>query len=172
MPRVGTGIGLGQPERRARGPRPTVAANARAARRCRRGSSGSEPIVTCACHAAATDWSARPICSIAATKPTVDMPMPPHSSGISMPSRPERAHLAEQVGRAPRLRPTRAARARDLLLRELAAEAHQIALDFGEREVHGRIYWIEPVRQSGSTPCNPHAILIKRDSGAERPRRL
>ena len=50
--------------------------------------SGSEPIVTCACHAAATDWSARPICSIAATKPTVDMPMPPHSSGISMPSRP------------------------------------------------------------------------------------
>ena len=50
--------------------------------------SGNEPIVTCACHAAATDWSARPICSIAATKPTVDMPMPPHSSGISMPSRP------------------------------------------------------------------------------------
>ena len=50
--------------------------------------SGNEPIVTCACHAAATDWSARPICSIAATKPTVDMPIPPHSSGISMPSRP------------------------------------------------------------------------------------
>ncbi len=45
-------------------------------------------MVTCACHAAATDWSARPSCSIAATKPTVDMPMPPHSSGISMPSRP------------------------------------------------------------------------------------
>ena len=51
-------------------------------------SSGSDPMVTCACHAAATDWSARPICSIAATKPTVDMPMPPHSSGTSMPSRP------------------------------------------------------------------------------------
>ncbi len=50
--------------------------------------SGSEPMVTCACHAAATDWSARPICSIAATKPTVDMPMPPHCSGISIPSRP------------------------------------------------------------------------------------
>ena len=50
--------------------------------------SGNEPMVTCACHAAATDWSARPICSIAATKPTVDMPMPPHCSGISMPSRP------------------------------------------------------------------------------------
>ena len=50
--------------------------------------SGNEPIVTCACHAAATDWSATPICSIAATKPTVDMPMPPHCSGISMPSRP------------------------------------------------------------------------------------
>ena len=45
-------------------------------------------MVTCACHAAATDWSANPICSIAATKPTVDMPMPPHSSGTSMPSRP------------------------------------------------------------------------------------
>ena len=92
--------------RRARAPRPAVAASARAARRCRRGSSGSEPIVTCACHAAATDWSARPSCSIAATKPTVDMPMPPHCSGISMPSRPERAHLAEQVGRARLLPPT------------------------------------------------------------------
>ena len=45
-------------------------------------------MVTCACQAAATDWSASPICSIAATKPTVDMPMPPHSSGISIPSRP------------------------------------------------------------------------------------
>ena len=44
--------------------------------------------MTCACQAAASDWSAWPICSMAATKPTVDMPMPPHSSGISMPSRP------------------------------------------------------------------------------------
>ena len=45
-------------------------------------------MVTCACQAAATDWSASPICSMAATKPTVDIPMPPHSSGTSMPSRP------------------------------------------------------------------------------------
>ncbi len=45
-------------------------------------------MVTWACHAAATDWSARPICSMAATKPTVVMPMPPHSSGMSMPRRP------------------------------------------------------------------------------------
>ena len=50
--------------------------------------SGSEPMVTWACQAAATDWSAWPICSMAATKPTVDMPMPPHCSGTSMPSRP------------------------------------------------------------------------------------
>ena len=57
-------------------------------------------MVTWACQAAATDWSARPICSMAATKPTVDMPIPPHSSGISMPSRPELAHLPQQVGRA------------------------------------------------------------------------
>ena len=45
-------------------------------------------MVTWACQAAATDWSARPICSMAATKPTVDIPIPPHSSGINMPSRP------------------------------------------------------------------------------------
>ena len=68
--------------------------------------SGSDPIVTWACQAAATDWSARPICSMAATKPTVDIPMPPHSSGISMPSRPSCAHLPQQVGRADAPPPT------------------------------------------------------------------
>src|SRR5438477_1323121 len=50
--------------------------------------SGSDPMVTCACHAVATDWSACPSSSMAATKPTVDMPIPPHSSGISMPRSP------------------------------------------------------------------------------------
>ena len=73
-------------------PRARPSANGRSHRsRCASSpnrSSGSDPMVTCACHAAATDWSARPSCSIAATNPTVDMPMPPHSSGTSIPSRP------------------------------------------------------------------------------------
>ncbi len=51
-------------------------------------SRGRDPIVACACHAEATDWSAPPICSIAATKPTVDISMPPHFSGTSTPSSP------------------------------------------------------------------------------------
>ena len=50
--------------------------------------SGSEPMVAWACQAAATDWSAWPISSMAATKPTVDMPIPPHSSGTRMPRSP------------------------------------------------------------------------------------
>ena len=98
--------------------------------------SGSEPMVTWACQAAATDWSARPICSMAATKPIVDMPIPPHSSGMSMPSRPELAHLPEQVGRAPRLLPGQRRPGRDLLLGEVAAEVDQVAFGFAEREVH------------------------------------
>ena len=85
--------------------------------------SGSEPIVTCACHAAATDWSARPSCSIAATKPTVDMPMPPHCSGISMPSRPSAPiSRSRSVGHRASSHAC-GARGRDLLLRELAAQA-------------------------------------------------
>ena len=72
-------------------------------------SSGSDPIVRCACSAAATDWSAWPICSIAATKPTVDIPMPPHCSGTSMPSSPARpSRAAGRWGTAPpAMRPVR-----------------------------------------------------------------
>ena len=109
--------------------------------------SGNEPIVTCACHAAATDWSARPICSIAATKPTVDMPMPPHCSGISMPSRPNAPiSRSRSVGQRASSHAS-GARTRDLLLRELAAEADQIAFRLGEREVHGRILLDRPVQR-------------------------
>ena len=61
-----------------------------------------------------------------------------------MPSRPERAHLAEQVGGAAAPRPTPAARAvGDLLLREVAAQPDEVALGLGEREVHPVIYWTE-----------------------------
>ncbi len=57
---------------------------------------------------------------------------------------PERAHLAQQVGRAPRLVPCGGRTRRDLLLREGAAEAHQVALGLGEREVHERgSYWTD-----------------------------
>ena len=49
---------------------------------------GRLPMVQCACQAAAMDWSARPICSIAATNPTVLAPLPPHFSGTSKPSSP------------------------------------------------------------------------------------
>ena len=111
--------------------------------------SGSEPMVTCACHAAATDWSASPICSIAATKPTVDMPIPPHSSGIRMPSRPSAPiSRSRSVGhRASSHASGRAAG--DLLLREVAAEVDEIPLRFVEREVHGgptrlRVRWHRP----------------------------
>ena len=67
--------------------------------------SGIEPMVTWAWNAAATDWSAWPSCSSAATKPTVDIPMPPHSSGTSMPSRPScpsRAGGRSDIPPAPR----------------------------------------------------------------------
>ena len=108
--------------------------------------SGNEPIVTCACHAAATDWSARPICSIAATKPTVDMPMPPHCSGISMPSRPNAPiSRSRSVGHRASSHASGSTR-RDLLLRELAAQVDQIAFRLGEREVHAPILLDRPVQ--------------------------
>ena len=59
----------------------------------------------------------------------------------------QRAHLAEQVGRAPRLLPRRRRARRDLLLRELAAQADQVAFRLGEREVHGRILLDRPVQR-------------------------
>ena len=101
-------------------------------------SSGSDPIVTWACHAAATDWSARPSCSIAATKPTVVMPMPPHCSGTSTPSRPN-APISRRrsVGQTASSHAC-GARVGDLLLREFSAQASQVALGLGEREVHRR----------------------------------
>ena len=95
-------------------------------------------MVTCACHAAATDWSARPICSMAATKPTVDMPMPPHSSGIEDAEQAEFAHLAEEIGRAPCLLPGQRGATGDLLLREVTAEVDEVLFRFAEREVHVR----------------------------------
>ena len=101
-------------------------------------SSGSDPMVTCACHAAATDWSARPICSIAATKPTVDIPMPPHSSGTSTPSRPSAPiSRSRSVGQTASSHAW-GARGRDLLLRELPAQTGQVPFGLGEREVHRR----------------------------------
>ena len=93
-------------------------------------------MVTWACHAAATDWSASPICSMAATKPTVDMPIPPQASGTSIPSRPERAHLPQQIGRTTPLVPGLRRASGDLLLREVPAQCDQLALGFAQREVH------------------------------------
>ena len=48
----------------------------------------------------------------------------------------ELAHLAEQVGRAPRLVPGQRRPGGDLLLGEVATEADQIAFGFVERKVH------------------------------------
>ena len=103
---VGTGVGLGEPERAERpplgqGPQPALSLLVVP----EEVAAASEPMVAWACQAAATDWSAWPICSMAATKPIVDMPIPPHSSGTRMPSRPELTHLAEEIGRAARLVP-------------------------------------------------------------------
>jgi hypothetical protein len=47
----------------------------------------------------------------------------------------QRTHLAEQVGRTPGLLPRDRGTRGDLLLRELATEAHQIAFRLGEREI-------------------------------------
>ncbi len=137
---VGAGVGLGQAEGTegaplGQGPQPPLALLVVAEEQ-----SGREPMVTCACHAAATDWSASPICSMAATKPTVDMPMPPHSSGTSMPEQAQRPisrsrsvgqRASSQAGRSP---------GGDLLLREVPAQLDQLALGLGEREVHGPSY--------------------------------
>ena len=49
----------------------------------------------------------------------------------------ELAHLAEQIGRAPRLGPRQRGTAGDLLLREVAAEVDEVLFRFAEREVHG-----------------------------------
>ena len=59
----------------------------------------------------------------------------------------QRTHLAEQVGRAPRLVPRRGGTRGDLLLRELATQADQIAFRLGEREVHGPILLDRPVQR-------------------------
>ena len=97
---------------------------------------GSEPMVTWACQAAATDWSAWPICSMAATKPTVDMPIPPHSSGTSMPSRP-RAPISRRRSVGQRAS-SQASGARGAISRsgEVATEADEVAFGLVEREVH------------------------------------
>ena len=95
-------------------------------------------MVTWACHAAATDWSARPICSMAATKPTVDIPMPPHSSGTSMPSSPS-SPISRSRSVGQRASSHACGRAGgDLLLREVATEVDQVLFGFGEGEVHRR----------------------------------
>ena len=98
---------------------------------------GSEPMVTWACQAAATDWSAWPICSMAATKPTVDMPIPPHCSGTSMPSRPS-APISRRRSVGQRAS-SQASGARGAISRlgEVAAEADEVAFCLVEGEVHG-----------------------------------
>ena len=61
----------------------------------------------------------------------------------------KRSHLAEQVGRAPGLLPRDRGTGGDLLLRELATEADQIAFRLGEREVHAS----DPIGPTGTMPA-------------------
>ena len=153
--RVGTGVGLGQAERAERRvPRPAVAASARAARRCRTGTAAANR--SSRAPATRPPPTGRPgrVCSIAATKPTVDMPMPPHSSGISMPSRPSAPiSRSRSVGHRASSHASGRTR-RDLLLRELAAQVDQVAFRLGEREVHAP----DPIGPTGTTAASPVAV--------------
>ena len=63
-------------------------------------------------------------------------PDPAPLLGHEHPEQPELAHLPQQVGRALRPLPRRRRPDGDLLGRELLAELGQVALGFGEREVH------------------------------------
>ena len=66
----------------------------------------------------------------------------------------QRAHLAEQVGGAARLVPRERGARRDLLLRELATQADEIAFRLGEREIHGP----DSIGPTGTTPGSPSAV--------------
>ena len=57
---------------------------------------------------------------------SVDMPIPPHSSGIEDAQESELTHLAEQIGRAARLLPGQRRTTCDLPLREVAAEVDEV----------------------------------------------
>ena len=70
----------------------------------------------------------------------------------------QRAHLPEQVGRAPRLLPRQRGARRDLLLGEVAAQPDQVAFGFGEREVHGRSYWTDRYNARLRTPVRRHPV--------------
>ena len=73
---------------------------------------------------------------------------------------PELAHLAEQVGGAPRLLPRHGGAGRDLLLGEVAAEVGQVLFGFGEGEVHRPvILWTD--RSNGSA-CGGQSCSILR----------
>ncbi len=111
--------------------------------------SGKEPIVTWACQAAATDWSASPSSSIAATKPIVDMPIPPHCSGTRTPRRPSWpisrrrsvGHRASSQARAARGAISCCAKSRQ-------SPASSRSRSLSEKSI-GRSYWTE--RYKGST---------------------
>ena len=134
---VGAGVGLGEPERAedaTLGERPQPALALR--RRCRTGSSGSEPMVTWACNAAATDWSAWPSCSMRGDEPDGRHPDAAPLLGDEHAEQAELAHLAQEIGRAVLPLPGRRRADRDLLRGELPTQVDQVPLGFGEREVH------------------------------------
>ena len=73
---------------------------------------------------------------MAATKPTVDMPMPPHSSGISMPSRPSSPiSRSRSVGQRAASHASGARRAISFWAKSRQS-AGEVALGLRQREVH------------------------------------
>ena len=144
--RVGTGVGLGQTERTEGASLGQRSQPPLALRVVAEQVSGNEPMVTCACHAAATDWSARPSLLHRGDEADGRHADAAPLLGDQHAEQAQRAHLAEQVGRAPRLLPRQRRTRRDLLLRELAAEVDQIAFRLGEREVHAPILLDRPVQ--------------------------
>ena len=120
-------------------------------------SSGSEPMVTWACQAAATDWSASPICSMAATKPTVDIPMPPHPRGRA--SRAGPAHPSRgggPSGSAPRPTPPAPAE-RSLLPAKSRQSPTNSRSALAQGEVHASILWTDRYKARTLAPCRPTA---------------
>ena len=95
-------------------------------------------MVTWACQAAATDWSAS-----ADLLHGGDEADGGHADTAPLlwhqhPEQAEGPHLAEEVGRAARLVPGRGSPEGDLVLGEVAAQRDQLAFGFAQREIHSR----------------------------------
>ena len=136
-PCVGTGVGLGEPERAQRpplgqGPQPALPLLVVPEEEERQRADGDVGL----------PGGGDGLVGVAdllhgGDEADVDMPIPPHSSGTSMPRRPSCAHFAEEIGRAAGLLPGQRRSGSDLALGEVTAEVDEVLFGLAEREVHG-----------------------------------